>query len=146
MEWAPSPAVAATSAGGAPAADPLLAPFLEAVDAEAAREALGALLEGQAIPTLRAVIRRQLGGASTVQEGQDVDDVVAGAVLRLAEHLWSLRGESPSGDPVPPLENFAGYVVTTAQNACHAFLRRRQPERARLRSRLRYLLTHDPRL
>jgi DNA-directed RNA polymerase specialized sigma24 family protein len=123
------------------APDPVLLPFLEAEDPEAAREALGALLESHATPLLRAVTRRQLGGAAPVQEGQDLEDVVAGALLRLAEQLWSLYGERSA-----PIESFAGYVVTTAQNACHAFLRRRQPERARLRSRLRYLLTHDPEL
>jgi DNA-directed RNA polymerase specialized sigma24 family protein len=76
-----------------------------------------------------------------VQEGQDTEDVVAGALLQLSERLWSLREEGRA-----PIESFAGYVVTTGQNACHAFLRRRHPERARLRSRLRYLLTHDPQL
>ena len=124
-----------------PAADRVLAPFLEAEDAEAAREALGELLESHATPLLRAVARRQLGGSAPMQEGQDVDDVVAGAVLRLAEQLWASRARRSA-----PIESFAGYVVATAQNACHAFLRRRQPERARLRSRLRYLLTHDPQL
>jgi RNA polymerase sigma factor (sigma-70 family) len=125
----------------APTADRVLAPFLEAQDSESAREALGALLEFHATPLLRAVTRRHLGWSAPVQEGQDVDDVVAGAILRLAEQLWSFRGAGRA-----PIESFEGYVVATARNACHAFLRRRQPERARLRSRLRYLLTHDPRL
>lgn len=141
MDSAPLPRVEPLAPARVPAADRVLAPFLEAEDAEAAREALGQLLESHATPLLRAVTRRQLGGSAPVQEGQDVEDVVAGALLRLAEQLWSSRGARSA-----PIESFAGYVVATAQNACHAFLRRRQPERARLRSRLRYLLTHDPQL
>lgn len=139
MEW--SSARRPTPPPQPPVADVVLRPFLEAEDDEAAREALGALLESHATPLLRAVTGRQLGGSVPVQEGQDLEDVVAGALLRLAEQLWSLRGE-PGGS----IESFTAYVVATAQNACHAFLRRRQPERARLRSRLRYLLTHDARL
>jgi DNA-directed RNA polymerase specialized sigma24 family protein len=140
MEWSP-PSPSATPAAAAAAVDPVLLPFLEAGEGEAARSALGALLESRAAPLLRSVIRRQLGGWAPVQEGQDVEDVAAGALLRLAQQLWSLRQ-----GPGSPIESFAGYVAATAQNACHAFLRRRQPERARLRSRLRYLLGHDPQL
>jgi DNA-directed RNA polymerase specialized sigma24 family protein len=121
--------------------DPILAVFMEASDPEVARRALGDLLEVHAMPVLRAVTRTQLAGSVSAGEGQDREDVVAGALLRLSEHLWSQR-EGGSA----PIRSFSGYVVTTAQNACHAFLRRRQPERARLRSRLRYLLTHDPQL
>lgn len=122
------------------AADAVLGPFLQAADPETARDALGTLLMDHAAPLARSVIRRHLGWAP-VQEGQDVEDVAAGVLLRLAEQLWSLHGEA-----APPIESFAAYVAATARNACHAFLRRRQPERARLRSRLRYLLTHDPQL
>lgn len=121
-------------------ADAVLGPFLRAADPEAARDALGALLMDHAAPLVRSVIRGHLGWAP-VQEGQDVEDVAAGVLLRLAEQLWSLQGESDR-----PIESFAAYVAATARNACHAFLRRRQPQRARLRSRLRYLLTHDPQL
>jgi DNA-directed RNA polymerase specialized sigma24 family protein len=141
MESAASQPVSPVPPESVAAADRVLAPFLEARDSETAREALGELLESQARPLLQAVARRQLGGSAPVQEGQDVEDVVAGALLRLAEQLWSSRGARSA-----PIESFAGYVVATAQNACHAFLRRRQPERARLRSRVRYLLTHDSQL
>src|SRR5262249_3234578 len=35
-------------------------------------------------------------------------------------------------------------AAATAHNACHAFVRRRFPDRARMRNRLRYVLTRDP--
>jgi hypothetical protein len=41
---------------------------------------------------------------------------------------------------------FAGYVARAAFNACHEWLRQRAPRRARLQSRVRYVLTHDARL
>jgi DNA-directed RNA polymerase specialized sigma24 family protein len=138
MELSSRPLAAAPAP--APVADAVLGPFLRAADSETAREALGALLMEHAAPLVRSVIRRHLGWAP-VQEGQDVEDVAAGVHLRLAEQLWSMHGEGGA-----PIESFAAYVAAAARNACHAFLRRRQPERARLRSRLRYLLTHDPQL
>lgn len=141
METSSPRPLALVPAENAGTPDALLSPFLRAQGAEAAREALGALLDLHARPLLRAVTRRQLGGSAPVHEGQDVEDVVGGALLRLAEQLWALREGGGA-----PIESFAGYVVTTAQNACHAFLRRRHPERSRLRSRLRYLLTHDSQL
>ena len=41
---------------------------------------------------------------------------------------------------------FEDYVATLTYNVLHDHLRRRYPERTRLRNRLRYVLTRDPRL
>ena len=43
------------------------------------------------------------------------------------------------------LRDFDGYVATTTYDAVYDMLRRRFPERTRLKNRLRYLLTHDER-
>jgi DNA-directed RNA polymerase specialized sigma24 family protein len=122
--------------------DPLLAPFLDAAEADAARERLGELLQAHAAPLVRAVVRGQLSGPVRLSRGEDQEDVLAAVLLRLAEHLWSSRAE-PS---TPPIADFMAYVATVAHNACHAFLRRRYPERTRLRNRVRYVLGHHPAL
>jgi hypothetical protein len=40
------------------------------------------------------------------------------------------------------LGSFEGYVAAAAHNARSSYLRRKYPERARLRDRLRYMLSH----
>jgi len=45
-----------------------------------------------------------------------------------------------AGDPILRLDD---YVATVAYNVVYAFLRRRYPERTRLKNRLRYLFTRD---
>jgi hypothetical protein len=124
---------------GPTASDPALAPFLEA-SPEAARDRLGELLEQAVAPLARKVVRGHLPEEGRVEHGQDREDVEAGVLLRLSQHLWSLREE-----PTPsPIGDLAAYVAAAAHNACRAFLRRRAPERVRLRNKVRYLLTHDP--
>jgi DNA-directed RNA polymerase specialized sigma24 family protein len=119
--------------------DPLLRPFLDATDDDAARRHLGELLEREAAPLALDVIRGHLRGTPPA----DLEDVHAGVLLRLTAHLRGLRAQAGSEDPIGTL---TGYVAQTAHNACHAFLREQAPERARLRSRARYVLTRDPRL
>jgi len=120
-------------------ADPVLLPYLRATDDESARRCLGELLEREASPLAWDVIRGHLRGPAK----DDLDDVHAGVLLRLAAHLRALRERGPSEEPI---RAFASYVAVIAHNACHAFLRERSPQRARLRSRTRYVLTRDPRL
>jgi RNA polymerase sigma factor (sigma-70 family) len=120
-------------------ADPVLLPFLQAADEESARRCLGELLEREASPLAWDVIRGHLRGPAKA----DLDDVHGGVLLRLAAHLRTLRGRGASEAPI---RAFASYVAVIAHNACHAFLRERSPQRARLRTRTRYVLTRDPRL
>ncbi|HET6900143.1 MAG TPA: hypothetical protein VFK70_17460, partial [Vicinamibacteria bacterium] len=120
-------------------ADPVLLPFLRAADDESARRCLGELLEREASPLAWNVIRGHLRGPAK----DDLDDVHAGVLLRLAAHLRGLRERASTEEPI---RAFASYVAVIAHNACHAFLRERSPQRARLRTRTRYVLTRDPRL
>ena len=47
----------------------------------------------------------------------------------------------PSGD----IGSFAGYTAVAAYHACHEYLRRKYPNRHRLKTRLRYLLNTETR-
>ncbi|HYU41390.1 MAG TPA: hypothetical protein VEQ84_04515 [Vicinamibacteria bacterium] len=119
--------------------DRILLPFLQAPDDESAHRCLGELLEREASPLAWEVIRGHLRGPAK----SDLEDVHAGVLLRLAAHLRHLRAR---GADEAPIRAFASYVAVIAHNACHAFLRERSPQRARLRTRTRYVLTRDPRL
>lgn len=119
--------------------DPLLKPFLESPDEEAARTHLSELLERHASPLVRDVVRGQVPGRTG--GSVDASDVHAGVLLRLTAHLWALRAEAEA--EAEPLASFTGYVAAAAHNACHAFFRNRYPQRSRLRNKLRYVLTRD---
>jgi hypothetical protein len=143
--------------------DPLVLPFLDAADDEDARARLGELLIDQASPLIHQIVRRQLlsgGGAAARTREQDAEDLHGSLMLRLTAQLWALRGEereiavgeSAAGEnaaptaSAAPIASFGNYVARAAYNACHEWLRQRAPRRARLQSRVRYVLTHDPRL
>jgi DNA-directed RNA polymerase specialized sigma24 family protein len=118
-------------------ADPALLSLLKAPDHDSARQRLGELLEEVAAPVAWEVIRGALRGT----EPGDLEDVHASVLLSLAQHLGNARNDDGA-----PIRSFTGYVAGVAHNACHAFLRQRFPERARLSSRTRYVLTRDPAL
>jgi RNA polymerase sigma factor (sigma-70 family) len=118
--------------------DPLLEPYLAASDEAAREEALATLVGGHASTIARQVIARF--GSSETLSRDDADDVVATVNLRLLRKLRAmLLFESET------LREFEGYVVTLAYNSIYDLLRRRFPERTRLKNRIRYLLTHDAR-
>jgi hypothetical protein len=134
-----TPDVAPVGPSLAPETDRVLLPFLQAPDDDTARAQLGALLEQEAAPLAWDVIRGELRGV----EKSDLEDVHAGVLLSLASHLRGLR---EGRDQESSIRILGGYVAVMAHNACHAFLRARFPQRARLRSRVRYVLTRDPAL
>jgi hypothetical protein len=113
------------------ASDPALAPFLAARDEAAARERLGELLTAVAAPLVGKVLRRQLADASP----EDLEDLQAGALLRIQLQLAALR----SGER-EPMASFPDYVAVVAFNTVSAHLMAREPERTRLRQRVRYVL------
>ena len=122
-------------------ADPMLAAYLAAADDARARELLGDLLAGTASPLVWRVLRRQLGGRGGGVAEADLEDLHASSLLRLQLQLAALRqGERE------PMASFPNYVAVTAFNAASAFLMARQPERTRLRHRVRYVLRKDARL
>ncbi|HET8797093.1 MAG TPA: hypothetical protein VFO89_05385, partial [Thermoanaerobaculia bacterium] len=68
------------------------------------------------------------------------EDAMAAVSLRLVDRLRRIRAR-----PADAVQNLIGFVTTLAYNAISDHLRRRFPQRTRLKNRLRYLLTHDPR-
>jgi len=128
---------------GEPPAEPdaLLAEFLAAADEEASRPALARLLEEVARPLLGRVLSRQLGGRNSGIEPADVEDLLSATLLKLHLHLIAVR----SGDHAPPA-SFADYVAVAGFNAVSGFFMARQPERTRLRDRVRYVLRREERL
>lgn len=114
--------------------DVLLSPFLNATSEAESQNLLTSLLEEQAGPVIKRIIRRKLDD----RPGQEAEDVYGEVVTQLVERLRLCKA-CPVSDGI---RDFRNYVAVTTFNACHELLRSRYPERRRLKNRLRYLLTH----
>jgi RNA polymerase sigma factor (sigma-70 family) len=126
--------------------DPTLRRFIDArAGAEAERE-LGILIEEHALPLAKAIVARKLRAYASAGSARspvdDQDDVVADAMITLVERLQACRSDTD----VAPIENFANYAAAVVHSACAHQIRRRYPERARLKNRLRYVFSTERRL
>jgi DNA-directed RNA polymerase specialized sigma24 family protein len=114
--------------------DPRLDPLIASGGADAEIERL---LVDVAAPLIRKIVSRSGGGCLPA----DVADLESTISLRL---LHKLRRVAAS--PTEGIEDLERYVATVSYNVVNDYLRRRFPERTRHKNRLRYVLTHDPRL
>lgn len=117
--------------------DERLGAFIAAADEAARTETLESILV-QMRPVVRRVLRH---AGSQVLGTEDIEDIESAVNLRLFRRLELTR--LYEDEAIRSLDEF---VATLAYNAVYDFLRRRFPERTRLKSRLRYLFTHDQRL
>jgi hypothetical protein len=91
-------------------------------------------------PLIAAILARYSRARSGLSPA-DVDDIGATISLRLLTKLRSLATSSDDS-----IQDFEKYLATLIYNAVNDHLRKMFPARARLKNRLRYALTHDPRL
>jgi len=124
----------------AAAPDARLAEYLSTPDSERARQELGELLAGLASPLVWKILHRQLGGASGAARAV-LEDLHGDLLLKLQLQLESAR----LGEREPPA-SFLDYVAVAAYNAASSYQMARQPERTRLRDRVRYVLRREDRL
>lgn len=103
-------------------------------------ELLSRLLEDHARPLVERVVRRRLAPGRGISP-EDVEDVVNEALLSLMYRLREMR----AGQPAPAVDDFEGYVVGLASHVAYQFFAVKFPERSRLRSRIRYVLSNDSR-
>jgi DNA-directed RNA polymerase specialized sigma24 family protein len=126
--------------------DPLLRGFVGATGEADAQCELDTIIERHALPLARVIVGRKLRPYSWDRPGRsaehDADDVVADAMLTLIGRLHAAR----SGIEEAPVEDFLSYTAAVVHSACAHHIRRRYPERARMKNRLRYVFSIDPRL
>ena len=131
-------------AGKAP--DPLLSAYLQARDGRDADRALDKLLTDHARSLVRSIVGRKwrssVGGQSRANQSQadlDIEDLQAEALSLLVTRLAEARLDPTS----EPISDFRAYVAVTTYRACDMRLRQKYPNRWRLKSKVRYLLTHQ---
>lgn len=114
-------------------ADQLLGAYLSAKTEPEAQELLGQLISVDALPVIRRAVGQRLGSDA------DAEDVHGYTVVKLVSLLKDHRSQPRERS----IEDFHGYVAVVAYNACHDYLRRKYPERHKLKDRLRHTLTRS---
>src|SRR5215212_3196942 len=118
--------------------DPRLERLIRAAETDLDREIEHLVLDAQ---RLIAAIRSRHARPRTAVEIADADDITGSVNVRLIAKLRAVT-VSPD-DAIRDLEH---YIATVTYNAINDQLRRRFPQRTRLKNRLRHALTSDPRL
>lgn len=119
--------------------DPRLAPLIRAAADEVERE-VEHLIVNVAQPVIASIAARYTRSGSAIRR-HDTDDITGTINLRL---VAKLRAVPVSTDEA--VRDFERFVATLTYNVINDYLRKAFPARARLKNRLRYSLTHDPRL
>lgn len=124
-------------------ADELLRAFFDEPDESKSQELLAELISAHAEPLIRRVLGAKLRTTREswdAVERQDLEDLNNEIILQLLRRINKIK----SGDKL--IETFQSYVAVTTYNACNSYLRRKYPERSRLKAKLRYALTTHNRL
>lgn len=119
--------------------DRLLEPLIVARDDEARRSALGTILDVHARPVIARVVASYRTPESAIGAAE-AEDITSTVLLRLVGRLQTV-----AEDEAEAILSLADFTATLTYNAIYDFLRRRNPERTRLKNRVRYVLTRDPR-
>ncbi|MEP6635074.1 MAG: hypothetical protein ABJB97_00010 [Acidobacteriota bacterium] len=122
--------------------DVALQPFLLAPDEAEAERLLARLLSDHAEPIIKGIIKRKVSVSSSGSSptgSEDAEDMYSDALVQLLARLQRAR----ACPDVNAINDFRGYVAVITYNACNQRLRRKYPERWRLKNRLRYLLTRQ---
>jgi hypothetical protein len=126
---------------GLQSSDALLASYLTTADEQQAEFMLGRLLWEHARPLIKNIVSTNLRfSTSYTSRGrylEDLEDLIGGVTLQLLKRLRGVR-ENPG---LKPITSFRDYVAVAAYNACYEYLRHKSPARARLKDKLRYILT-----
>ena len=129
-----------TVVGGAENKPMLLDAYLSAGTSAVAEDILLEILQREAEPLIRQIVRSKLSWGAAPANA-DIEDVCSEAVVSVISSLQRLR-ESPSAEPIA---DFRAFVAAIAYRSCSDHSRRIYPEFHRLRNRLRYVLhtEHD---
>src|SRR5882724_10856303 len=118
--------------------DSLLSQYVECTDPRRAEALLEELVVEHAQPGIQKVVRYKLAFQGR-SEAQDIEDVSGEVMVELIGRLRSIK----QSDPLEAIGSFSGYTAVTAYHACNEYLRRKYPNRHRLKNRLRYLLNNE---
>jgi RNA polymerase sigma factor (sigma-70 family) len=122
--------------------DEVLLPLLEVSEESDAERLLAQIVSEHAEPVIKDIVRFKLntsGPTGNHSRGFDSEDVCNDAILELLKRLKEFRADPQH----KAIGNLRSYVAVIAYNTCYRHLRLAYPQRHILKTRLRYLLTHQ---
>lgn len=121
--------------------DPVLIPLLKQREESEYQRTLAGILTDHIHPVVKKVVRLRLGVflRGSTQSELDAEDLCSDITLKM---LLKLR-EMKEGVGETQIENLPGFVANLAHQRCSDYFRSKHPERWRLKTRLRYLLSHS---
>jgi hypothetical protein len=123
--------------------DPLLSPYLHATEESDLQHLAEQLISVHARPIIRGIIKYKLPASLDRYtwniDSQDAEDVCSEVILELLTWLRKFKA-SPEDHGV---KNFCGFVAVLAYRACASYLRKKHPQRLKLKNRVQYVLTHN---
>ncbi|MEN3334824.1 MAG: hypothetical protein V7641_4189 [Blastocatellia bacterium] len=122
--------------------DVLLLPYLQAADAAESQQLAAKLISDHAEPIIKNIIGNKLRvyPAASSFHAQDAEDICSEVILEALTRLRELRTNPHS----LAINNFCSYVAAITYRACSEYLRKKNPQRASLKNKLRYILTRSP--
>ncbi len=136
---------AMTERGQTAQPETLFEEWLREPDKDRAAQLLDSLVSTYAAPLIRRIVSFKLGSVGRRDGGRiqvaDIDDVSSSALYQLLARFERIRSEERQ-----PVRNLSGYAAVTAYNACNEYFRARKPAWLSLTMKLRYAMTHSPRL
>lgn len=122
--------------------DELMTLFLNTADEAEERRLLEQIVTDHARPLLTQIIlnrlRLSVEGSNHYIVWQESEDIVGDLVLDIIKRLLAVKADPETKS----LDDLSTYVAVAAYNAFYTYLRRRHPERWRLKDKLRYVLTY----
>jgi hypothetical protein len=118
----------------------LLEDFLRADDTEAGEQRLADLMSNADTIIERELRRKLISWTGRAPEA-DLEDMASQVRVDLLARFRQLK--APGG--ASPIANVPAYIASAAHHAAHAHLRSRFPQRHRLKTKLRYLLSTESR-
>jgi len=123
--------------------DPVLRPFLTALNEEQVEASLADLMRQHKETTIRDIVRTKLRVSLSATDSSHSNQEALELVTDVQTTLISSLRDLKIRPALRPIQDFGGYVATVTFNACHQLLRRKYPKRFQLKNKLRYLLTHE---
>jgi len=118
----------------------ILAEWLRCEDPQQSRQLFSTLLWEHAAPLVRAIIGRRISSEKSAAAGYDGEDVCNDVLAQIIHRLQELKSD-PGQDPI---RDFRGYVAVAAYHGCDEYLRRKYPQRHRLKNKIRYVIGKQP--
>lgn len=119
--------------------------FVNAAGDVAAAEGLAVLIDQYVEPLVKDIVRGKFKVSLQDSDDRELNQSALDLVSEVKTLIVAKLSKQRNGKGFAPIDNLEAYVKAVTKNAANQYIRRRNPNRLRLKNQLRYLLSHDRR-